>query len=326
MPRASTRGKLTLLLRKIHGVVLRIELNPGSLHVVCTGQISGEERTRVFGFDSRTGPAHERILPSPATWQSIEINPPFLSLCTTALHCIPRWLVDSHNTVTQLDCSHKASDIWTPSISIYLTRCTAEHISFEHSGGWAEGCDIFRFALRLCRRLRSIGSLESSRDNDRGLSNGPRLPEMTSEQPGRSGRSRHFVEFVPSTSATLMHPRAQASNAVRSSPEARFPFSDVLSARLGFHWLLVSGIDAKEHRRTELIEMDARRILVYSPQILENYQLQSGEGLSVLFVVIWLFGDITNLVGAALAGLLPTVVILAVYVSEFSPSDIEPFY
>ncbi len=30
------------------------------------------------------------------------------------------------------------------------------------------------------------------------------------------------------------------------------------------------------------------RIVVYSPQIYENYSLQSGEGLSVAFVVVWL--------------------------------------
>jgi solute carrier family 66 (lysosomal lysine-arginine transporter), member 1 len=53
---------------------------------------------------------------------------------------------------------------------------------------------------------------------------------------------------------------------------------------------------------------------VYSPQVYENYLLQSGEGLSVLFVVIWLLGDLSNLAGAIIAGLLPTVVILAVYV------------
>ena len=52
-----------------------------------------------------------------------------------------------------------------------------------------------------------------------------------------------------------------------------------------------------------------------SPQIIENYQLQSGEGLSVLFVAIWLFADITGLAGAIIAGLLPTVIIVAVYVS-----------
>ncbi|KAK7048432.1 PQ-loop-domain-containing protein [Favolaschia claudopus] len=54
-------------------------------------------------------------------------------------------------------------------------------------------------------------------------------------------------------------------------------------------------------------------IVVYSPQIYENYSLQSGEGLSVLFVVIWLLGDLCNLFGAMLAHLLPTVIIIAVY-------------
>jgi len=54
-------------------------------------------------------------------------------------------------------------------------------------------------------------------------------------------------------------------------------------------------------------------IVVYSPQVYENYSLQSGEGLSVPFVVIWLVGDICNLLGAVLANLLPTVIILAVY-------------
>ncbi|KAH7919065.1 PQ-loop-domain-containing protein [Leucogyrophana mollusca] len=54
-------------------------------------------------------------------------------------------------------------------------------------------------------------------------------------------------------------------------------------------------------------------IIVYSPQIIENYQLQSGEGLSLLFVYVWLLGDLCNLGGAVLAGLLPTVIILGVY-------------
>ena len=57
------------------------------------------------------------------------------------------------------------------------------------------------------------------------------------------------------------------------------------------------------------------RVVVYSPQIIENYQLKSGEGLSVFFVVIWLAGDLANLFGATLAGLLPTIIILAAYVS-----------
>ncbi|KAJ7016655.1 PQ loop repeat-domain-containing protein [Mycena alexandri] len=56
-------------------------------------------------------------------------------------------------------------------------------------------------------------------------------------------------------------------------------------------------------------------VIVYSPQIYENYSLKSGEGLSVAFVVVWLIGDICNLVGAVLANLLPTVIILAAYYS-----------
>ncbi|KAA1469884.1 PQ-loop-domain-containing protein [Dentipellis sp. KUC8613] len=54
-------------------------------------------------------------------------------------------------------------------------------------------------------------------------------------------------------------------------------------------------------------------IVVYSPQVLENYQLKSGEAVSVLFVAIWLVGDLCNLVGGVMAHLLPTVIILAVY-------------
>jgi len=54
-------------------------------------------------------------------------------------------------------------------------------------------------------------------------------------------------------------------------------------------------------------------IVVYSPQIIENYRLKSGEGLSVLFVVVWLLGDLCNLIGAIIAGLIPTVIILALY-------------
>ncbi|KDQ62298.1 hypothetical protein JAAARDRAFT_30194 [Jaapia argillacea MUCL 33604] len=54
-------------------------------------------------------------------------------------------------------------------------------------------------------------------------------------------------------------------------------------------------------------------IVVYAPQIFENYQLQSGEGLSVPFVIIWLLGDLGNLSGAVMADLLPTVILLGVY-------------
>jgi uncharacterized protein with PQ loop repeat len=54
-------------------------------------------------------------------------------------------------------------------------------------------------------------------------------------------------------------------------------------------------------------------VVVYSPQIVENYQMQSGEGLSLPFVIIWLLGDLCNLSGALMANLLPTVIILGAY-------------
>jgi len=61
----------------------------------------------------------------------------------------------------------------------------------------------------------------------------------------------------------------------------------------------------------------SRRVVVYSPQIYENFSLKSGEGLSIAFVVIWLAGDLCNLAGAWIAGLLPTMIILAGYVRPF---------
>jgi len=54
-------------------------------------------------------------------------------------------------------------------------------------------------------------------------------------------------------------------------------------------------------------------VVVYSPQIYENFRLKSGEGLSIAFIVIWLAGDLCNFIGASMAGLLPTVIILAGY-------------
>lgn len=48
-------------------------------------------------------------------------------------------------------------------------------------------------------------------------------------------------------------------------------------------------------------------------QLVENYRGQSAEGISLRFLGIWLVGDLTNLIGAAYGGLLPTVVALAAY-------------
>lgn len=49
-------------------------------------------------------------------------------------------------------------------------------------------------------------------------------------------------------------------------------------------------------------------VVVFSPQILENFRRSSAEGLSVEFVIIWLLGDVFNILGAILQGVLPTMV------------------
>ena len=49
------------------------------------------------------------------------------------------------------------------------------------------------------------------------------------------------------------------------------------------------------------------------PQLIENYQSKSAEGISLLFLVVWFVGDLSNLFGALWAGLVPTVIALALY-------------
>ena len=49
------------------------------------------------------------------------------------------------------------------------------------------------------------------------------------------------------------------------------------------------------------------------PQLVENYRSQSADGISLIFLTVWFIGDITNLLGAVWAGLVPTVIALAVY-------------
>jgi solute carrier family 66 (lysosomal lysine-arginine transporter), member 1 len=54
-------------------------------------------------------------------------------------------------------------------------------------------------------------------------------------------------------------------------------------------------------------------VVVFSPQIIENFRRSSAEGLSMEFLVIWLLGDLFNILGAVLQGVLPTMIILAIY-------------
>src|ERR1700753_2026244 len=54
-------------------------------------------------------------------------------------------------------------------------------------------------------------------------------------------------------------------------------------------------------------------VVVFSPQIIENFRRGSADGLSVVFLVTWLAGDVFNILGAILQGVLPTMIILAFY-------------
>ncbi|KAK7962180.1 vacuolar membrane pq loop repeat protein [Apiospora aurea] len=54
-------------------------------------------------------------------------------------------------------------------------------------------------------------------------------------------------------------------------------------------------------------------ICLLLPQLLTNYRAQSAEGLSMPFLLIWLFGDIANLCGALATGIAPTATALAAY-------------
>ncbi|KAI9814993.1 MAG: hypothetical protein M1827_002836 [Pycnora praestabilis] len=49
------------------------------------------------------------------------------------------------------------------------------------------------------------------------------------------------------------------------------------------------------------------------PQLIENYTKGSADGISLSFLTVWFIGDICNFVGAVWAGLVPTVIALAVY-------------
>ncbi|KAF2833712.1 PQ-loop-domain-containing protein [Ophiobolus disseminans] len=54
-------------------------------------------------------------------------------------------------------------------------------------------------------------------------------------------------------------------------------------------------------------------IFLLVPQLIENYKQGSADGISLTFLAVWFIGDITNLAGALWAGLVPTVIALAIY-------------
>ncbi|KAK6337686.1 hypothetical protein TWF696_001172 [Orbilia brochopaga] len=54
-------------------------------------------------------------------------------------------------------------------------------------------------------------------------------------------------------------------------------------------------------------------IFLIVPQLYENFRNQSVDGLSPLFLIFWMFGDVCNLIGAIWAKLLSTVIGLGAY-------------
>ena len=54
-------------------------------------------------------------------------------------------------------------------------------------------------------------------------------------------------------------------------------------------------------------------LIAQIPQLYENYTTGKAEGVSLAFLAVWLIGDLTNLIGAIWASLVPTVIALAIY-------------
>lgn len=49
-------------------------------------------------------------------------------------------------------------------------------------------------------------------------------------------------------------------------------------------------------------------VVVFSPQIIQNFQRSSADALSIQFIIVWLLGDVFNIIGAIMQGVLPTMV------------------
>ncbi|XBW38447.1 hypothetical protein QEN19_004035 [Hanseniaspora menglaensis] len=54
-------------------------------------------------------------------------------------------------------------------------------------------------------------------------------------------------------------------------------------------------------------------VVVFLPQIYENYVRGSSEGLSIDFIIIWLIGDIFNVLGSVMQRVIFTAILLAIY-------------
>ncbi|KAI8062630.1 PQ loop repeat-domain-containing protein [Gongronella butleri] len=54
-------------------------------------------------------------------------------------------------------------------------------------------------------------------------------------------------------------------------------------------------------------------LIVFVPQLWKNYKRQSGDGLSMTFLVIWLVGDVLSELGIIFQDLLPTMFLLSLW-------------
>ncbi|RUS13156.1 PQ loop repeat-domain-containing protein, partial [Endogone sp. FLAS-F59071] len=63
--------------------------------------------------------------------------------------------------------------------------------------------------------------------------------------------------------------------------------------------------------------------VVYTPQLYENYKRKSGDGLSMTFLIIWLAGDVFNVLGVVYQDLLFTMLLLGLY---YTIADIGLIY
>ncbi|RKF76025.1 putative vacuolar amino acid transporter YPQ3 [Golovinomyces cichoracearum] len=54
-------------------------------------------------------------------------------------------------------------------------------------------------------------------------------------------------------------------------------------------------------------------IFLLVPQLILNYRTGNADGVSLMFLCIWMIGDLANLIGAIWASLVPTVVTIAIY-------------
>lgn len=74
-------------------------------------------------------------------------------------------------------------------------------------------------------------------------------------------------------------------------------------------WLTATPLSSSVRRSISI----ACWVVVFSPQIIENFRRSAADGLSLQFVIVWLAGDVFNILGAVLQGVLPTMIILAIY-------------